>query len=98
MYQQRTEVVSLSHYYVLFSSHENVHLELNLEETPGLFYTTILIPAEVFIESLSKTTYALGLSSWKKKKKWLLFLCQKDTKGDYHRKSREALEAELGLR
>lgn len=63
MYQQRTEVVSLSHYYVLFSSHENVHLELNLEETPGLFYTTILIPAEVFIESLTKTTYALGLSS-----------------------------------
>lgn len=44
-------------------------LLIQLEEPLGLFYTAFLILAKVFIESLTKTTCALELSSWGKKKK-----------------------------
>lgn len=51
-------------------------LLIQLEEPLGLFYTAFLILAKVFIESLTKTTCALELSSWgkKKKKKWTIIV------------------------
>lgn len=68
MYQPRTEVVPHRIDDAQFASHENIHLKLELEEKLGLLYTAFLIPAKVFIESLTKTTCALELSSWGKKK------------------------------
>lgn len=67
MYQPRTEGCPHSIDSARFASHENIYLKLEMKEKLGLFNAAFLIPAKVFIESLTKTICALELSSWKKK-------------------------------
>ena len=68
MHQPRTEGCPHSIDSARFASLENIYLKLEMKEKLGLFNAVFLIPAKVFIESLTKTICALELSSWKKKK------------------------------
>lgn len=68
VYQLKAEGVPHSTECARFSSYENIHLKLDLEEPLGLLYVILLIPARVFIESLTKTFMLLNFSSWKKKR------------------------------
>lgn len=67
MHQPRTEGCPHSIDSARFASLENIYLKLEMKEKLGLFNAVFLIPAKVFIESLTKTICALELSSWKKK-------------------------------
>lgn len=80
-----------------FSSQENIHLWLELKNHS--------LSSMLFSHSCQSVYWIPNenhLCSWTSlsggEKKRLLFLSQRDTKRDYHRKSRAALEGELALR
>ena len=74
MYPPRTEGCPHSIDSARFALHENIYLKLEVKEKLGLFNAAFLIPAKVFIDSLTKTICALELSSWKKKKKIVIIV------------------------
>ena len=74
MYPPRTEGCPHCIDSARFALHENIYLKLEVKEKLGLFNAAFLIPAKVFIESLTKTICALELSSWKKKKKIVIIV------------------------